>query len=109
MAVLKSPRTLAARPALKRLSASAWTEATKLTAATTAKMSRTMAFAGCGMELHHSILRPRQMPLIKPRGGKLCCTAYVGSWHTASNRCGAKVGTRSERSGHAESVGGGLI
>jgi hypothetical protein len=24
-------------------------------------------------------------------------TANVGSWHTASNRCGAKVRTRSER------------
>src|ERR1700730_459494 len=29
----------------------------------------------------------------------------VSSWHTASIRCGAKVRTRSERSGHAESVG----
>src|ERR1700738_210451 len=64
MAVLKSPPTLAARPARKRLSASAWTEATKLTAATTAKMSRTMAFAGCGMEIYHSILRPRQTPAL---------------------------------------------
>jgi hypothetical protein len=31
----------------------------------------------------------------------------VCSWHTASIRCGAKVRTRSERSGHAESVGSG--
>jgi|HubBroStandDraft_6_1064221.scaffolds.fasta_scaffold4307705_1 hypothetical protein len=30
-------------------------------------------------------------------------------WHTASNRCGAKVRTRCERSGHAESVGSGSI
>jgi hypothetical protein len=37
-----------------------------------------------------------------------CCTAYVGWWHTASIRCGAKVRTRSERSGHAESVGSDL-
>jgi putative tryptophan/tyrosine transport system substrate-binding protein len=37
------------------------------------------------------------------------CTAYVASWHTASNRCGAKVRKRSERSRHAESVGSGLI
>src|ERR1700730_16376802 len=29
----------------------------------------------------------------------------VSSWHTASIRCGAKGRTRSERSGHAESVG----
>ena len=36
-------------------------------------------------------------------------TANVGSWDTASNRCGAKVRTRSERSGHAESVGSGSI
>jgi hypothetical protein len=35
--------------------------------------------------------------------------AQVSSWHTTSNRCGAKVRTRSERSGHAESVGSGLI
>src|ERR1700738_3628809 len=34
---------------------------------------------------------------------------YGSFWHTASNRCGAKVRTRSERSGHAESVGSGLI
>jgi hypothetical protein len=37
------------------------------------------------------------------------CSAYVSSWHTASNRCGAKVRTRSLRSGHAESVGSGSI
>ena len=41
--------------------------------------------------------------------GDFCCTAYVGLWHTASIRCGAKVRTRSERSGHAESVGSGSI
>ena len=29
----------------------------------------------------------------------------VRNWHKASIRCGAKVRTRSERSGHAESVG----
>ena len=38
-----------------------------------------------------------------------CCTALVGLWHIASIRCGAKVRTRSERSGHAESVGSGSI
>jgi hypothetical protein len=32
-----------------------------------------------------------------------------GFGNTASNRCGAKVRTRSERSGHAESVGSGSI
>jgi hypothetical protein len=31
----------------------------------------------------------------------------VSSWHNASNRCGANVRTRSERSGHAASVGSG--
>src|SRR5712691_1742455 len=34
---------------------------------------------------------------------------HGSNWHTASNRCGAKVRTRSERSGHAESVGSGSI
>jgi hypothetical protein len=41
--------------------------------------------------------------------GCFCCAAYVAYWHTASIRCGAKVRTRSERSGHAESVGSGSI
>src|SRR5882762_3149368 len=36
-------------------------------------------------------------------------TAPILDSTTASNRCGAKVRTRSERSGHAESVGSGLI
>jgi hypothetical protein len=39
----------------------------------------------------------------------ICCTALVRLWHTASICCGAKVRTRSERSGHAESVGSGSI
>src|SRR6516162_1115675 len=38
-----------------------------------------------------------------------CTAGAVHTWHTASNRCGAKVRTPSERSGHAESVGSGLI
>jgi hypothetical protein len=41
------------------------------------------------------------------RGCLLRCVSPC--WHTASNRCGAKVRTRSERSGHAESVGSGSI
>jgi hypothetical protein len=36
-------------------------------------------------------------------------TALILDSTTASNRCGAKVRTRSERSGHAESVGSGSI
>ena len=39
----------------------------------------------------------------------LAIMANVGNPDTASIRCGAKVRTRSERSGHAESVGSGLI
>jgi hypothetical protein len=34
---------------------------------------------------------------------------HISTLHTASIRCGTKVRTRSERSGHAESVGSGSI
>ena len=34
---------------------------------------------------------------------------HISTLHTASNCCGAKVRTRWERSGHAESVGSGSI
>src|ERR1700737_1409025 len=54
-----------------------------------------------------------------PRYGPVCQVVWEGRsreappypdlWHTASIRCGAKVRTRSERSGHAESVGSGSI
>jgi hypothetical protein len=39
----------------------------------------------------------------------LAAPAHGRLWHTAWNRSGAKVRTRSERSGHGESVGSGLI
>ena len=39
----------------------------------------------------------------------LAIMANVGNPDTASIRCGAKVRTRSERSGHAASIGSGLI
>jgi hypothetical protein len=40
---------------------------------------------------------------------QIAAPAQVSNWHTTSNRCGAKVRTRSKRSGHAESVGSGSI
>jgi putative tryptophan/tyrosine transport system substrate-binding protein len=40
---------------------------------------------------------------------RLAIMANVGNPDTASIRCGGKVRTRSERTGHAESVGSGLI
>jgi hypothetical protein len=61
--------------------------------------------------------RQRILPKMACRGQEVCGLIRgapggprnVSSWHTASNRCGAKVRTRSERSGHAESVGSGSI
>jgi hypothetical protein len=65
--------------------------------------------AVCGKAARTVLCGGREVTRVPTASIAVCCTAYVAYWHIASIRCGAKVRTRSERSGHAESVGSGSI